>query len=171
MSVFEQLSPFVSLCQACGMIPYTIERNLATNKFAKFTFSVKNLTTWWFFLILILQILGIVILGCYSNDLGESLSTDQKMPVTVLILFGVTQISRLAELLLSRWIVLRFRPLRNAVKAVQEVERLFGEKFLAQHSKSSITARFIIGFILVNFSVSYFRQINRHFLELLVIER
>ena len=35
MSVFEQLNPFVSLCQACGMIPYTVERNSATNKFEK----------------------------------------------------------------------------------------------------------------------------------------
>jgi hypothetical protein len=39
MSVFEQLNPYVSLCQACGLIPYTIEYNLiiilkATNKFS-----------------------------------------------------------------------------------------------------------------------------------------
>ncbi len=158
MSVFEQLHPFVSLFQACGMIPYTMERNLTTKKFAKFTFSFKHRTTWWFVLILILQVLCIVALGCTSDDVGENLSTDKTMPVTVLILFSVTNMSRLAEILLSRCIVLRFRRLRNAVEAVQEVERLFGDKYLAQHSKSFIKERFIIGFILVNLPVS-FRQI------------
>jgi hypothetical protein len=159
MSVFEQLHPFVSLFQACGMIPYTIERNLATQKFAKFTFSFKHRTTWWFVLISISQVLCIVAMGCSSNNVGESLSTDKTMPVTVLILFSVTHMSRIAELLLSRCIVLRFHRLRNAVEAVQEVESLFGEKYLAQHNRNSITARFIIGFILVNIPVSCFCQI------------
>lgn len=161
MSVFDQLNPFVSLCQACGMIPYTVERNSTTNKFAKFTFSFKHLTTWWFFLNLVLQLAFIAVIGYYSNDLNQDFSADREMPVTVPFLFWVTQTSRMSELLLSRWIVLRFRRLRNAVKALQEVERLFGEKFLAQHSKSSsITIRFVIGFILILAMVSYFRQIN-----------
>jgi gustatory receptor len=151
MSVFEQLNPFVSLCQACGMIPYTVERNSATNKFEKFTFSFKHFTTWWFFFGLVLQVTFIVMLANSSNDLSQELTSDRKMPVTVPILFWVTQLFRLAELLLSRWIVLRFRRLRTAVQTVQEVERLFAEKILAQHRKknSSITLRFVIGFILV----------------------
>jgi hypothetical protein len=45
MSVFEQFRPFVGLCQACGMIPYTIENKLITNKFSRFTFSLKHRTT------------------------------------------------------------------------------------------------------------------------------
>jgi hypothetical protein len=141
------------------MIPYTIEQDLATQKFAKFTFSFKHRITWWFVLISISQVLCIVAMGCSSNNVGDSLSTDKTMPVTVLILFSVTHMSRIAELLLSRCIVLRFRRLRNAVEAVQEVESLFGEKYLAQHNRNSITARFIIGFILVNIPVSCFCQI------------
>ena len=156
MSVFEQLNPFVSLCQACGMIPYTVERNSATNKFEKFTFSFKHFTTWWFFFGLVLQVAFIVMLVAYSNEFSQELTADQKMPVTVPILFVVTQLFQFAELLLSRWIVFRFRRLRNLVKAVQEVERLFGEKFLAKHStkNSSVTIRFIIGFILVTITVN-----------------
>jgi uncharacterized membrane protein (DUF485 family) len=156
MSVFEQLNPFVSLCQACGMIPYTVERNSATNKFEKFTFSFKHFTSWWFFFGLVLQVAFIVMLGAYSNEFSQELTSDQKMPVTVPILFGVTQLFQFAELLLSRWIVFRFRRLRNLVKAIQEVERLFGEKFLAQHStkNSSVTIRFVIGFILVTITVN-----------------
>jgi hypothetical protein len=56
MSVFEKLGPFVSLCQACGMIPYTIKRNSGTNQFEKFTFSFKHFNTWWFFFMLVLQL-------------------------------------------------------------------------------------------------------------------
>jgi hypothetical protein len=43
---------------------------------------------------------------------------------------------------------MHYRRLRVVVEAVQEVEWLFGEKFLAQH-KSSLTTRFFIGFILI----------------------
>nr|CAH0106362.1 unnamed protein product [Daphnia galeata] len=43
---------------------------------------------------------------------------------------------------------MRYRRLQTAIKAVQEVERLLGEEFMAQH-KSSLTTRFVIGFILI----------------------
>jgi hypothetical protein len=69
-------------------------------------------------------------MGCSSNNVGESLSTDKTMPVTVLILFSVTHMSRIAELLLSRCIVLRFHRLRNAVEAVQEVEHFVNKHFV-----------------------------------------
>jgi hypothetical protein len=59
------------------MIPYTIEQDLATQKFAKFTFSFKHRTTWWFVLISIFQIVSVVTMTFFSNDVGESLSTDK----------------------------------------------------------------------------------------------
>jgi hypothetical protein len=157
MSIFEQLRPFVSLCQACGMIPYTIEDNLITNKFSRFTFSFNHLTTWWFFLILLVIHPVVLIVMWYDpiviKDVPSHLLMGRDMPITVTVLLTVTAISYFVELFLSRWIVSRYRKLKNAIEAIQEVEKIFGEKFLSQH-KSSIGYQIIIGFILVFIAVS-----------------
>jgi hypothetical protein len=148
MSVFEQLRPFVGLCQACGMIPYTIENNLITNKFSRFTFSLKHRTTWWFTCILAFQFVSLYLAGYYSENRPDNISTDRSLPITVNVLFAVNSSGTFIQLLLSRWIVMRYRRLQVAVEAVQEVEGLLGEKFLAQH-KSSLTTRFFIGFTII----------------------
>jgi gustatory receptor len=153
MSVFEQLNPFVSLCQACGLIPYTIEYNLITNKFSRYTFSIKHRTTWWFVGILALQFASICFTSYSARKLDHHISTDKSLPVTANILSLVNSISSFVQLLLSRWIVMRYRLLQTAIKAVQEVERLLGEEFMTQH-KSSLTTRFVIGFILILTTVS-----------------
>jgi gustatory receptor len=153
MSVFEQLRPFVSLCQACGLIPYTIENNLNTNKFARFTFSFRHRTTWWFFLILILQlvvVIGIMYLALTRvDDLAE-----QNMPITISILFIISWFIFLDQFFQSRWIMLHYRKLRKAVEAVLEVERLFGENMIAQYRTSAITTRIVMGSILIVTAVS-----------------
>ena len=154
MSIFEQLRPFVSLCQACGMIPYTIEDNLITNKFSRFTFSFNHLTTWWFFLILlVIHPVVLIVMWYMIKDVPIHLLMGRDMPITVTVLLTVTAISYFVELFLSRWIVSRHRKLQHAIKAIQEVEKIFGEKFLSQH-KSSIGYQIIIGFILVIIVVS-----------------
>lgn len=148
MSVFEKLGPFISLCQACGMIPYTIKGNSDTNKFEKFTFSFKHFNTWWFILILVLQLSLLGAAPLFYRELFDELSADRTMPITFTILTGTVSFSYLAQFLTCRWIMLRHRPLRTAVEAVQEVERLFGEKFIAQH-QSSLVKRIVVGSTLV----------------------
>ncbi|EFX66301.1 hypothetical protein DAPPUDRAFT_346876 [Daphnia pulex] len=148
MSVFDQLRPFVSFCQACGMIPFTIEQNQITNKFAKFTFSFRHLTTWWFFLVMFMETVVMSVMGYVSFIQTFYILNGQNLPITVIILLFVIGMSYFAQLLLSRWIILHYRQLRNAIETIQEVEKLFGEKFISQH-KSSVTTRFIIGFVLV----------------------
>ncbi|KAI9565951.1 hypothetical protein GHT06_009749 [Daphnia sinensis] len=145
MSVFEQLRPFVRLCQVCGLIPYTMKRNSITGKFEQFTFSVRNVSTWWFLLVFISQISAVVVVRFLSSYLQGALSTEGNIPTTMIFLTGVTSSAFLAQLLSSRWIALNYRHLDNVVKAVQEIERLFGESFLLKH-KSSIMIRFIAGF-------------------------
>lgn len=150
MSVFEQLNPFVSLCQACGLIPYTIEYNLITNKLSRYTFSIKHRTTWWFVGILALQLASIFFTSYSAKKLDHHISTDKSLPVTANNLLSlVNSISSFVQLLLSRWIVMRYRRLQTAIKAVQEVERLLGEEFMAQPT------RFVIGFILILTTVSH----------------
>ncbi|XP_045026258.1 uncharacterized protein LOC116915416 [Daphnia magna] len=148
MSVFEQLQPFVSLCQACGFVPYTIKRNSTSGKFERFTFSFKNVITWWFLLVLAYQIFGVSTVGFLSGDLQDMLSTDRIIPTTLIILTGISSSLFLAQLLPSRWIALHHRRLTNAVEAIQRVERLLGEEFITEHA-SSIPIRFVVGFAAV----------------------
>jgi hypothetical protein len=152
MSVFERLRPFVSLCHACGFFPYAIENNSNTKNFERFTFSFKNLTTWWFFLISISQLaffIGLVYL--FWKQVVKF--NEENMPITMSILFVINWFFVIAEFLSSRRMILHYRKLRNAVEAVQEVERLFGEKMVVQ-SLNSITTRLTIGSILIVISVS-----------------
>jgi gustatory receptor len=148
MSVFEKLDPFVSLCQACGMIPYTIKRNSDTSQFEKFTFSFKHFNTWWFFFMLVFQLSLFSAAPLFYRDVFQALLSDRTMPLIFTILTGTVSFSYLAQFLTCRWIILRYKQLRNAVEAVQEVERLFGEQFLAQHQSSSLVRRTAIGFTL-----------------------
>ncbi|KAI9565957.1 hypothetical protein GHT06_009755 [Daphnia sinensis] len=153
MSVFEQLRPFVSLCQACGLIPYTIENSASTKKFIKFTFSFKHFTTFWFSFIFILQLATIVVFVYFSMNRAVDLLFDGTVPLTITVVFGMNWLSSMAQLLASRWISMQYRQLRKTVEAVQEVERLFGDKFITQH-RSSVTTRFILGFFLVLLGVT-----------------
>lgn len=153
MSVFEQLQPFVSLCQACGMIPFTIERNLTTGKFERFTFSLKHFATWWFSFILVFQISVVVVVGNLSGDMQDVLMSDRNIPTTLIILTGITSSAFLVQLLSSRWIPLNYRHLRKAVEDLQKVEQLFGDKFIEEH-KSSAMIQFFAGFVIVLITVS-----------------
>jgi uncharacterized membrane protein (Fun14 family) len=166
MSVFEQLRPFVSFCQACGMIPFTIEQNQITNKFAKFTFSFRHRTTWWFFLVMAMETVVMGVVGYLSLTQSLDLLMVQNLPITVIILLLGISMSLVIQLLLSRWIVLHYRQLRNAIEAIQEVEKLLGYKFISQH-KSSVTTRFIIGFVLVVISVGYLKNYHSIFVNFL----
>lgn len=154
MSVFEQLRPFVSLCQACGMIPFTVEQDLISKKFVRFTFSLKHLTTWWFILLLVLQLTVSVGLIYSSMSQTISLSIDPDLPIMMAVVFGVNWVSISSQFLISRWIVSHYRQLRRAVEAIQEVERLFRDPFIRQHKSSVMTRFIIIGFILVVTTVS-----------------
>lgn len=150
MSVFEQLRPFVSFFQACGLIPYTIKQHSISNKFKflRFTFSFKHLIFWWFLTIFLLQLLTNAFMAYLSKSMLDKMVNDKNIPITLTIMSGVSMFSYTGQLLLSRWIFLHYGKLRKAVEAIQQVERLFGEKFIKQH-KSSLGNRFIIGFTLI----------------------
>lgn len=154
MSVFKHLRPLVSLCQACGMIPFTMEENVISNKFVRFTFSFRHRTTWWFMVLFVLQFGLQFVMVKLSVSILDGLINDENVPMTVTILSGITMFSYTAQILLSRWIVLNYRKLRNAAKALQEVERLFGEKFIEQH-QCFLGYRFIIAVTLIVTTVSF----------------
>jgi uncharacterized membrane protein (Fun14 family) len=109
-------------------------------------------------------VMGVV--GYLSLTQSLDLLMVQNLPITVIILLLGISMSLVIQLLLSRWIVLHYRQLRNAIEAIQEVEKLLGYKFISQH-KSSVTTRFIIGFVLVVISVGYLKNYHSIFFNFL----
>ncbi len=156
MSALEELQQFVSLCHACGMIPYVMEYDSITKKFVKFTFSFKYFTTWWFISVSVLlcSVLCVLMYSVMTILLG--LLTNNNVPIKVPIIFGVNSVGFFTLFLVYRLMVLRFRRLRSAVRAVQEVERLFGNSKSYTEHKKTIKKRFLIGFSFVVIAVSYF---------------
>lgn len=65
MSVFEQIRPFVNLCQA-------MENNLITTQFSRFTFSFEHRVTRWFLFILAVQIVSICFAGYFAAKINKN---------------------------------------------------------------------------------------------------
>lgn len=157
MSPLEQLGPFVSLCQACGFMPYTIEYDSTNKKFLRFRFSFRHLITWWFIILLVLQLVCPHVMNkkpitSYVTDIVE----DQKAPITVSILAGVTIFCYVSQFLLCRWMILfNYRRLQSAVKIAKKIEKCCIRHDHVIALKSSTFKRFIIGFNLIIISVSY----------------
>ena len=154
MSVLEKLSPFISICQFCGMLPFSMEYDPTTKAFARFSFSFRNFITWWFMLIFILQLAAPFALVNISGHLLQELSSDLSVPTMVTIVAGVTSVCFFAQFAISRWITFRhYGRLRNAVEAVQAVERIL-KSLSVIVCNNSVTKRVVIGIILLLAAVS-----------------
>lgn len=154
MSPLEQLSPFVSLLQACGVIPYTIKYDLTTKKLIGFSFSFKCLTTWWFILNLILQSIYHFIFYNTSEQYLKLLSREPDAPITITILGAVTVAGYISQVAVSRWIVLfRYRRMKRVLEAMQKLERLIYNNE-DDNIRNSIVKHFVVGFSISIFSVS-----------------
>ena len=155
MSALEKLSPFISVCQVCGMLPFSMEYEPATKEFKKFAFSFRHFITWWYILIILLHLVAFpYVLGNLAGNLLRELSSDRSIPVTVSIVASVTSVGFLAQLLLCRWIVFRhYRRLRNAVEAVKAVKRIFQLSSITGY-KNSTSKIVAVGIILFLVAVS-----------------
>lgn len=152
MSVINQLRPFVSLGQACGFIPFVMENDPKTQRFARFNFSWNNFVTWLFIFMAISQLVVPLEMSRLLIDTGGGLM--REAPVTVKMLMYVTFLSYAIQLILARWIILRqHNRLQNVVKLVLQVEESLKDQSLNQ---ISVVGRFLIGFGLLTISVSLF---------------
>ena len=153
-NTMDQLRPFFTLCQACGMIPYSINYNFKTNvKTVRFSFSFRNFVTWWFLAILVLQ-LGIpCMIFVFSQMFFTDVSSDGEAPVTITVLGTSTVFCFVAQLFVARWIVLRYYKLfRHIIKSAYVIERLLQ---VGNHQVgNSITKRFYSALLLIAMVVS-----------------
>lgn len=156
MSPIEELGPFVSFFQACGLIPYTMEYGLTTRKFVKFSFSFKNVTTWWFLLVIVSQTIVPFLASKTHRSMISDITTNS--PVTVSIMFATIVFGYFSQLLFFRWMMLfRYNRLQSAVKLAETAEKHLGLFHNNSNApKSSLLSRFVIGFLLIIIKVSNF---------------
>lgn len=125
MSVIDQLRPYVSLCQACGFIPYVMERDSKTKRFVKFNFSWKYSITWWFIGLACSQLAFPLIMNQISAIMSGKSNGKEETPVTVRILMVVTFFCYVIQMIIALWIVLlQHVRLQNIVKLALRVELL-----------------------------------------------
>lgn len=154
MSPLEQLGPIVSFYQACGAIPYTMEYDSGTKKIIRFNFSFKNFTTWWFIVLIILQVF--VLCTILNVQIKMLIDLTRDSPVTVSIVMFSISICFFSQILVFRWMMLfRYHRIRSALKAAQAAEELLFLKNGSVAPKSSFLKRFVIGFVLIVMTVSY----------------
>lgn len=156
MSTLEQLRPFVNICQACGVFPYTMDYDPVTQKFRGFTFSLKNFTTWWFVFLVVSQTILPFFMGRYVKDMTVVLLSDHTLPFTINLMTVVLPLSTLIQFCASRWIFFfRFNQLRKLVKIMLQIERLLLPRmFYFDESKNSFSKRFILRFVMLITGVS-----------------
>lgn len=155
--LIQQIRPFVSFCQACGFFPYVMEYHPITGEFVKFTFSYRNLTTWWFVFIIVYHIVSPIGALSESRKYVNLLTTDPELPITVTLCGAGNVLSSYIQIFSIRWMVLfRYRGLQNAVSQVLKVEKLLHEtsKISPANYSLKITKRFVVGFLLIVTGVS-----------------
>lgn len=154
MSPLEQLGPFVSFYQACGLIPYTIEYEPGTKRVARFNFSFKHFTTWWFIILFVLQQACMFSILRVQINMISDVTRDS--PITVSILMVTISFGFFFQILVCRWMMLfRYHRLQSALKAAQAAEKLLFLKNRCIEPKNSGVQHFVIGFILIVIQVSY----------------
>lgn len=157
MSVLEQLSPLVSLCQACGFMPYTVEYDPITKSYSKFSFSVKNRVTWWFIFTWIFQFLVYPLPYIhFTKNVLADLAFDKTMPITVSLLGAVVVCSFLLQYGIARFIVLfRYKQLRDILDTLRQVESLFKHTLIIRQDRSVFKRAVWCCLFLVLLSVSF----------------
>lgn len=155
MSALNQLRPFVSFCQACGLIPFTMVYDPINKKFLRFAFSWKSRTTWWFIFMLVSQVLLPLVTIRLGEEMIGKVKEDKQAPVTLNIFMSVTILCYLEQFILSRWLLLRHhRRLQSAVKWALKVETVLqttGTSWSTQNS--AVYQRFALGFSLIILTV------------------
>lgn len=153
MSIVEQLGLFVSFFQSCAMIPFIEERHPVTKKLQKFSFSFKNVCTWWFIVILCGQLTLPCVFIQLMMDFIKNFSQDKEIPITLTISCIISTLSAFIQVVLCRWIVIRhYRNFKSVLDAILRVEDCL-RRTCRRHQSSGII-RFWIGFFLIFSSVS-----------------
>ena len=132
MKIFNQLRPFVFICQAAGFCPFFIETKKSTDAFIKFSFAWKKPLTWWFIFIFVLQFVFAifdtnVILQVFFGEGIDRGNIPQIFSVysTIELFFFFILLGG------ARYIIFRYPHMKRAIELVNKVHHN-----LASHQKN-----------------------------------
>lgn len=155
MIIFEHMRPFVFFCQILAVFPFYVESDPETKKFKKFSFSFKHPVTWWFLLVLFLQI---TFLGLTSLITWKFFFEDDQIRLSVPRIltdfFYLEHVWMLLFMALVRFLLFKYPSLRKVVNIVQNVHNALGVEDFSLEGIPSVKKRIIQGLWLAFFSVS-----------------
>ncbi len=159
MGVFEQLRPFVFLCQFSGFTPFRMLFHPETKRFQRFVFSCRHPLTCWFILRIIFQIIiPFWKIYFYFHNISVTAGFDDNLPIAIYAFTIVAIIFHGLELLLSRYISLYFSAFRRALERIQHINAVLVE--LPEKCKLTLSRRIVAGMICITIGVHYFVYIQ-----------
>ena len=159
--IFDQIRPFITFFQSVGYIPFAVEKKPFSMTFFRFTFSLKRIVVWWFMLQLILQLVyGGFLLLSISNPIAEDLIlNDKEFPLTLIFFILTTYVAYGFQFIIARLILLNYKRFGNAVKIIQEIERILRKNGACSLRLNNIvTKRFVLSFTSVLIMVTVARK-------------
>ena len=148
-----ELRPFLRLCQFVGLLPFRIEFEQKTNRFKRFSFSLKYPITWWYTL-LFLSIIGTLYLNWVTspstkimsdqNTLSGSSSMSMKTAIGLIsiVTYGALNLVGIG----ARFVYLRYSTIKKMLDYMQQVE--IGLKTVQMDFKIYLGRRIILGLLL-----------------------
>lgn len=155
MVILEQLRPFVMFCQFYGMFPYYMELDPITKKFKMFSFSVKHPVTWWFFFVILAQLVVIYFdIKISWKILFEDAFPCLHKPTTFVIFFCSEHLFFFILVLLVRYMTLQYSHLRKAIIYTQKAHSELQVEDLPQENIPAVKRRVFVGLFLAVVFVS-----------------
>lgn len=154
MFIFERLRPFVWICQVFGVFPFYMETDPHTQRFIKFSFSFKNLVTWWFFFILSLQAVFLVFDVLASWQMLTQGIKSYDVPLLIVVFLAVEFMFMYIFVFVTRYVTLKCSRVGRAVLLLLKVhQEIDADNFPPDHAPK--VTRFVISCIVtVTISVS-----------------
>jgi hypothetical protein len=159
MGFFEQLGPFMRLCQCVGLFPYRVETS--SGRFKRFVFSWFHIVTGWFIASICLQILPTLISWGYiflQDQVYANVSNNNE-PKTIVVIFGASVTLQYLKVVVVRVISLRYNLLNTATSylnthVIKELEDVHNT-FYSEKGYGTIYKRTIVGIILIFIKVRH----------------
>ena len=175
MGFYEHFGPLVYFCQFLGLFPYRIESSHPSKPLKKrFTFSWCHPLTVWCVLAFVLQLLPVVAIANFFDNMEHVMSTMQtNIPKSIPILTGLGAATNISMVFVSRAVTLRYSRLRLAVesitaKVIKELEEFEAFPNCKQTSKQRTYFGIVTILTLVR-GCAEFKQLNFKMIYLFLI--
>ena len=155
MCVLNDLVPFFRFAQFVGLFPFNIKKNSLNGQFERFDFSWRHLITFWFCLVLVVQVAPLII-GFWMFPEIQRNFISSKLPLIFTAPIFINLAVHYSMIAIIRSATLRYHQLNLAFKyltcdSLRELEDMATARY-----KNAITKKTLIGISLILVTVHEF---------------